>query len=68
MIAIQGTIKDLVDQKITVNSVILDQAMLSVLVRCGIGKAVGVGSKPNRGKTPLIYSFESTRDLRFGAN
>lgn len=54
---IKGTIKQLIDQGMAVNGVRLDAAMLSVLVRCGIGKVVGQGDKPARGKTPNIYAF-----------
>lgn len=62
---VQGTINELLDRKISVNAVPLDQAMMSVLIRIGIGRPVGEGEKPPRGKAPKIYAFNSTPALRF---
>lgn len=62
---IKGTIKQLIEQGVSVNGVRLDAAMLSVLVRCNIGKVVGLGEKPTRGKTPNIYEFEANETITF---
>lgn len=65
---IKGTIQELLDRGMKVNGVFPGKAELSVLTRLKIGKHVGEGDKPARGKTPKVYEFQTQEILKIEVN
>ena len=63
----QGTVKQLIDNGLKVNGKFVDQSMLSVLIRLGIGEEIGEEPKPpnQKGRAAKIYKFENSHQLKF---
>lgn len=63
--AVRGTAADLVNRKMKINGVEVDQVGLGILAKYGILDVVGEGEKPKRGRTAKMLAAKPSAEIKF---